>query len=218
MKNYGNATGVSADPILAIRKVPARLDQEQQQLVLEHRTQALRTSHHLLKRWRLGIERDDIISLTDAALCEAALRFQSDAGAKFSTYLFYFLKGAVIQLVTQRIKERNSIRSVSGDAAAEEQPAQRALDQREAESFDEERSNASPHRPLLLAEMRQRCREAIAKLSETEREVVIDVHLHEKKLTAVARRLGYSRGHLSCIRRQAFEKVRPMLEPYKMAG
>ena len=54
---------------------------------------------------------------------------------------------------------------------------------------------------------------ALARLSPLEREIVIEIYEKDTPLTELARRLGYSRRHLTRLHRNALQKLSPYARP-----
>ncbi len=170
--------------------------------VLHHRPMAHRLGWHLIRRWGLDLPRDDATSMIDYALCEALARFDPSRGAELSTYLYYVLKGELKRL--KRLGTRE-IRNVP------------LLDEREAQKSEESERitkeipscpNPSPEAETHGNHVRELCRKLVAELSEVQRQVVMDTVAGEENVASVARRLGYSRGHLSTLKNSALRRMR----------
>lgn len=177
------------------------------ELVISERARARKLAHHILNHWNATLDRDEFESVVDLALCEAARNFKPQHDVKFSTYLFYFLKGALIRSIAFSKKDRcipldkeeHEQRSLLPAHELEEAAA------RQGYSFS---SDGLTEKNVYLDELRQYCEKALRGLSELERTVVFRVHVLDFKLARVARDLGYSRGHISELRTKAFRKVR----------
>src|SRR5262249_25095269 len=75
---------------------------QREQLILDHGEQAQKLGMKLLKGWGARMAGDDFISAVDLALCEAASRYTPVDQATFATYLFYFIKGELIETFKQQ--------------------------------------------------------------------------------------------------------------------
>lgn len=191
----------------------------QRELILDHRLRALKLARHILKHWGVRLHEDEITSATDMALCDAGGRYNPESGVEFVTYLFYFIKGALARTITEnRSINQQLCCETRDDGKSGDDALTRVIDQHAARNFDTEQSESSPARELMVREFRKYCSSALAALSKLEREIVVRVHVHDYKVAAVARQLGYSRGHVSTLRRQAFDKMRPALDFYSEAA
>lgn len=195
-------------------KARAKSDHE---LIIAHREVAQRIVRSLMRRWNVRLEQDDVHSIADIALCEAAVRFDPEKNVKFITYLFHFLRGTLIQEIRTRKRQSNVIlestiesRRFDGEDGGARAGGETlsALATEQGMTGDE-----CPERNTYLKELQFYCELAMQSLSPLEREVVTGIHFHEKKVARYAREIGYSRGHLSAVRKQAFTKLRPQLEP-----
>ena len=185
------------------------------ELILGARPIARKMGMRFLHRWGARIEMDELESLADLALVEAAKCFNPTRGANFVTYLYFFLRGYLIREMTHRhhgeflCGEGVDLERLS----AHEQEGALFSEGAALHSYEE-----SPEHEMYVHEIREACHEALAALSELERTVVMEVHVQEVKVAALARRLGYSRGHLSEVRRHAFSMLRENLEEFRTAA
>lgn len=187
-----------------------------EQLVLDNRIRARRMGRSIMGRWGASIPEDEFGSVCDLALCEAANRFKSNFGTEFPTYLFYFLKGALARAI-----DASKMRSVqvSFEDRIENAPKNHADS---LESGDEEAlggvESGCPERSAYLDELRVHCNRALLSLNHLERKVVLNVSLLELKVAHVARNMGYSRGYVSSVRKDALVKMRKELDHLKQAA
>ena len=68
---------------VAIQVESALNAEERKVLILEHRVSARRMAKRILRKWRASLHLDDLYSVVDTALCEAALRFDPERGVQF---------------------------------------------------------------------------------------------------------------------------------------
>lgn len=177
-------------------------------LILSHREGAMKLGRKILRKWGVTLDEDEVRSLADIALCEAAKGFDTEKGAQFVTYLYFYVKGELAREIGRRTKrdipvELNEPTSVKR--------LERELQKGEVQAL----SASSPEADLVVKQVRSKCKEALEVLSELEREVMVRVHVYDFKVASVARTLGYSRGYLSDIRKGAAFKMQAYLEPYK---
>ena len=185
-----------------------RLDAaERERLVLEMREKAYHLARGLVRRWGVRVAAEDVRSASDLALCEAASRYLPRPDADFLTYLFYFIKGILARSLAGGKPSRRR------GKAAHVRPQPHSIEHL-SEWRDEIADETKRHCPECqahLAEVRAQCRAALASLSPLESEVVVAVDLEDTKVAPLARRLGYSRGHLFSVRKSAQEKLRKRL-------
>ncbi len=203
-------------------RAQSQLENSAHDIIINHRITARKLARHMLKRWNARLDQEEIDSVADLALCEAARGFDPKEGSAFSTYLFYFLKGSLIKamqmnkgviinisLCDGEMRKRTYSDGVEDQYIVED--TRGALD-------DPDAPNSSPERGFYLLEIRRKCNEALLALSNLEREVVVNVHIFDYKVANVARRLGYSRGHISNMRKVALKKLQNQLTEFDKAA
>jgi RNA polymerase sigma factor (sigma-70 family) len=189
--------------------------EERNALIMKHREQAQRMACALLRRWGAHLTPDELTSAVDLALCEAALRYAPRPGAAFATYLFYFLKGEVIRSLTaasgQSVEESHDAR-VNDDESGYHPSVEEELPSEDEAAQMSSLQVKCPERETYLGELRAVCKDALAQLSTLERKIIVESHVEERDMVSMAKRLGYSRGHLFAIRKSAERKVRRHFE------
>ena len=186
-------------------------------LILFHRAAARKMAQRLLIHWNARIEDEEIGSIADLALCEAAKCYDERKGAGFSTYLFFYLRGFLIREISTRrrnflsFKEEATLDHLISKDFQDDPSMDNAFDFFQQQAF-------KPDDALYSKELQNACGRAVQNLSDLERKIVLRVHVFDFKVAAVARQLGYSRGRISEIRRQAFFKLRENLEPVDFAA
>lgn len=189
---------------------------EIEQLILEHRDNGRKLARSLLRRWRARMNIEEVDSIVDLTLCEAAQRYSPEHGASFMTFFFYHLRGYLVRAVATAV---NSSNVVVGFAT---RPGQDIGDwtphgEDGLKSFLPECSSFGLHEPegpeMLLErkENIQSCRSACAQLDELEQEVLIRSYENEEPLVDIARSLGYSRCHISRVKKRAIERLEDIL-------
>lgn len=184
--------------------------EELDNLILSHRDSARALARTLLRAWSVRLDPCEVDSTVDLALCEAARGFKPDAGTKFMTYLYYFLKGSLIETLTQNMRFRREI------IESERTMPEGQNDYTERADVDQNgiyfAISECPERHVYRRQLRARMETAMLRLSNLEKKVVVNVHVMELKLARVARDLGYSRGYINDVRGSAFKKMRQDLE------
>jgi RNA polymerase sigma factor (sigma-70 family) len=139
---------------------------------------------------------DELLSLADMALCEAARSYDPSKGAVFTTYLYYFIRGKLLALISEQKKIAESLSSY-------------ALERRTLHGVDKQKLlSESLEEKLLIKELRS----CLKELPKREQEVIKSVFLYEQTVTEAARVLGFSRGHVSRVKSAGVAKLRKRLK------
>ena len=176
-----------------------RLTDTQQALVVESRERGVRVASAIARRWGSTIGRDELQSIVDESLCEAALRFDQGAGTDFLTYGWYFIQGGIRKHITASVGFPTLLSDTEVTSCSEEH--------RHLQSSDHEHREAYQH---LSSTLRT--------LPVLHRRVFVKASVLGHKVAAVARELGYSRPHLSEVHQKALRQVRRAMLEYKTAA
>ena len=185
-------------------------------LILTHRENGRKLSRSILRRWRVRMPADEIDSIVDLALCEAARRFSPERGASFMTFFFYHLRGHLVRAVARAAQASNVFLAYahgtgidtsewqkgSMDSIWAAVPEQLLLQQKDIET---------PEHAILRKERISVCRDAVQKLDELEREIIIRSYGEEEALVDIAKNLGYSRCHISRVKKSALDRLKLLL-------
>ena len=198
-----------------IRLVPRRSDTlsplEQEEMVLEHRIKARSLAHSILRRWHSRIEAEEVESIVDLSLCEAVKRFKRSKGASFITFLFYHLRGNLIRSVAEAanlnfvpLPDFDQTDNTSDGNHGNKAKVINAIEIADTLcNHDYE----SPDEVLLKKEISKISSDACSKLDTLEREVIYRIYVLEEQLMDIASTLGYSRCHISRVKRKALETL-----------
>jgi RNA polymerase sigma factor (sigma-70 family) len=190
------------------------LTEAQKALILENRAPALRIARSLLRRWNLFFDLSEAQSIADMALCESARSFDFNRGTRFITYLFPFIKGALIADMKKSRGDRSYGIEHTKDSHYEN--SHRHLDQLESGTINDYEAladeAASPEELSYHQELRKICENALESLLPLERKTIIGVDVMGDKVAQFAREIGYSRPYLSSIRTKAILKMQPYFE------
>lgn len=198
-------------------------DAKKEQLVVEYRAKARKLGRSILRKWRARLDLEEVDSIVDLSLCEAVRRYNPRKGASFMTFLYYHLRGNLIRAVATAASA-NAIPFSDCGSAVYQRPAS-------------ERHNANEHIPnaieiaealcshetllpdemLLRKELADLSYKACEKLDALEREVIFRVYLEEQQLMDIARLLGYSRCHISRVKKKALETLHHELKSIRPA-
>ena len=192
-------------------------EDEVENLILDHRENGRKLARSILRRWRVRMPADEIDSIVDLALCEAARRFSPDRGASFMTFYFYHLRGHLVRAVTRAAQASSMFlnfgqtggtdtlewKNTGRDANWNYIPENYLLGQRDAET---------PEHHMLRKEKISECQKAITKLDDLEREIIVRCYGSEQPLVEIARTLGYSRCHVSRVKKSALDRLKTLMD------
>jgi RNA polymerase sigma factor (sigma-70 family) len=187
---------------------------QQEALIVRYRLKARKLGRSILRRWHSRMDIDEVDSLVDLSLCEAVKRFDPAKGASFMTFLFYHLKGNLVRAVTSAATA-NSIPIFNSDHS-EHVPAEpnhffghqfRALNSVEVAEAVASQDVPLPDEMLWRKELHSASSEACEKLDPLEREIIKRIFLQEQQIMDIAATLGYSRCHISRVKKKALETL-----------
>lgn len=212
----GGATRVSKIRARTTDRASQAVQEERQERILENRERATIMARALLKKWGAWIDGDDLQSIVDMALCEAAKHFRPTGATAFLSYAFYYIKGSLIQSISDA-----RLRGVTGLRGRECEKVAYEAASTPTEVHGEHAvatSDYCPDETVMRGETRNWLAANLTQLSGLEQRVVCGVDVLEFKVAALARKLGYSRGHLSMIRQQAIRKMRSFDQDFPLAA
>ena len=186
------------------------------ELVLEHRENGRKLGRSILRKWRVRMPSDEIDSVVDLALCEAAKRYCPDKGAAFMTFFFYHLRGHLVRTVSKAAHQGNIFMAFAASTGIEASewhdidaevlwgyvPDQSVFGKKEVET---------PEKKILRNEKINECREALSKLDDLEKQILIRSYQKEQPLVDIAKSLGYSRCHISRVKKSALGQMKANL-------
>lgn len=191
-------------------------EEEINQLILNHRENGRKLARSILRRWRVRMPAEEIDSIVDLSLCEAARRYSSERGASFMTFFFYHLRGHLVRAVA-RAAQATSVflafnkpqgvdaadwSTLGSDMTWSFVPEYVVAGQRDAET---------PENAMIRREKIKQCQTACAQLDTLEREIIDRSFSSEQPLVDIARSLGYSRCHISRVKKSALERLKKIL-------
>ena len=189
-------------------------DQLADNIVLKYREKARKLARSILRKWRSRLDLEEVDSVVDLSLCEAVKRYDASKGASFMTFMFYHLRGNLIRTVStaanSNILPILDQESTSGDGEGSHSSWMnrgivRGVSATEIAEALTGGEREQPDNHLLRKELAELSRKACGKLDELEREVVRRIYEQEEQLLDIAHTLGYSRCHISRVKRRALE-------------
>ena len=192
---------------------------EYEDLIINHRENGRKLARSLLRRWRVTMPAEEIDSVVDLTLCEAALRFDKTKGASFITFLFYHLRGHLVRAVAAAASESNVFMALAASAGVDVHDWATAS----SEGIEDvwalvpeletslHRDAESPENSLLKREKQGICNAACEKLDALEREIIERSYIQDEALVDIAKSLGYSRCHVSRVKKRALDRLKEHL-------
>ncbi len=213
---------------------------EADKLLEEHRPLILKIARRVRHEMAQHVPLEDLEAFGVAGLLEAHSRFDATRGARFSTFAYYRVRGAMLDGLRKMLDAppKSMLRAKRAQAAddlAEAAGAQRAADVRNrtpeqslaavqktlmrlttsfvASCVDPDPAALeAPDEPLLARERKQRLRAAMERLPERERIILEGYYLHERPLDDVAQELGLSLSWASRLHHKGLDRLRALLQ------
>lgn len=197
-----------------IKKAPKPKKISVEELILSHRDNGRKLGRSMLKRWNIKLHADEIDSMVDYALCDAANRYCFDKGASFMTFFYYHLRGHLVRLVADAANTSNifisSATSNGGELTDYLSTSSDAYVLPETAAV-KQKSFETPEDYLLKKEELEFCQGQVRKLDVLEQEVVARSYATDEALVDIAKSLGYSRCHVSRVKKRALAKLKRLL-------
>jgi RNA polymerase sigma factor (sigma-70 family) len=194
------------------RRRPVLSKRERERLVLEFRLKARKLARSILRKWHARLDLEEIDSVVDLSLCEAVRRFNPNMGASFMTFLFYHLRGNLIRSVAVAASASTvpgvaeaAARLKSPETAAGPMP--RVVNAIEVAEALCNHDYMLPDEIVFKKELADLSEDACSKLDQLEREVIDRIYIKGQQLMDVAHSLGYSRCHISRVKKRALETL-----------
>ena len=183
-------------------------------LILNHRENGRKLARSILRKWRVHMPGEDVDSTVDLALCESAQRFSPKKGASFMTFFFYHLRGHLVRSVARATQNSAIINGPKTDEWCDEGHSEFAssysafLDN----EMHNQRENETPEQLIIRREKIMVCRDALEKLDDLEKVVLDKSYAEDEALVDIAKSLGYSRCHISRVKKGALGRLKTVLE------
>ena len=187
---------------------------QQEALIIKYRLKAQKLGRSILRRWHARMDLDEVDSLVDLSLCEAVKRFNPTKGASFMTFLFYHLKGNLVRSVaaaaaanslpTGLLDDEGSPRGM-GEMMGELQL--RSINSTEIAEAVTSQDSPTPDEALWRKQLHSQSSLACEKLDPLEREIIKRIFIQEQQIMDIAASLGYSRCHISRVKKKALETL-----------
>jgi RNA polymerase sigma factor (sigma-70 family) len=191
---------------------------QQEALIMKYRVKARKLGRSILRRWHARMDIEEVDSIVDLSLCETVKRFDPQRGASFMTFLFYHLKGNLVRAVIAAASTSAIPLAIadmvdvnpyeSEDRGRGRSSGLNAMELAEAISSQEV---LQPDEALWRKEMSDMSALACSKLDDLEREIVKRIFIQEQQIIDIAAQLGYSRCHISRVKKKALDTLQDEL-------
>lgn len=172
-----------------------------QDVVMEFREKARKMARSILRRWRAHIDVQELDSLVDLALCEAVSKFEPERGVSFITFMFYYLKGHLIKTITSLANSKTVSENTDEDKFSVED-IMFAMNSNDQVLADER---------FYINQMLELSKDIYGCLDRLERTILHRLFVNDEPLIDIAADLGYSRCHVSRIKKNAIETLQTKL-------
>ena len=187
---------------------------QQEALIIKYRLKARKLGRSILRRWHARLDLEEVDSIVDLSLCEAVKRFDATKGASFMTFLFYHLKGNLVRAVATAANA-HTIPLFTVDAAEVERAERehftgfqhRGLNASEVAEALCSQEVPMPDEALWRKELTGKSADACQKLDALEKEIIKRIFIQEQQIMDIAATLGYSRCHISRVKKKALETL-----------
>lgn len=186
-------------------KGPSR--RERTELVISYRLKARKLARSILRRWHARLDVGEVDSIVDLSLCEAVQRFSPEKGASFMTFMFFHLRGNLIRAVAGSVTAYSLLGADAEDYLDDGSTPGRTVNVAEVARALFNNDHSAPDEELFRKELASISADAFDRLDPLEREVMRRIFLAEEQLLDIADHLGYSRCHISRVKKRALETL-----------
>ena len=186
-------------------------EEAKEKVIIRSRSKARKLAKSILRRWNARLDLNEIDSIVDLSLCEAAARFSPDMGASFMTFLFYHLRGNLIRTISSAAN--SNLVPFAFDGEGDEDMMHGLSQSFEIADALTGSEVQKPDEILIKNEALQLSITARDKLDTLAKEVLERIFVQEEQLIDIAYDLGYSRCHISRVKRRALEHMYDHLSP-----
>lgn len=186
------------------------------ELIVAHRDISRRLAVRLLREWRIELNRDELDGIVDLALCEAAERFEHERGTRFTTFLYYYIRGSLLKTIDLLVSEKRAVTAVAYSASANRNERFDIEDTPELGDCLDPDAHApkiwdSPEEMMLRRERIATVARALKNLGEREREVLKRAFELGESPSDIAQALGCSRREVMSLHKQALEHLKRLV-------
>jgi RNA polymerase sigma factor (sigma-70 family) len=198
---------VNRDLGRSVKKGAGTTRRERLELVVGYRNKARKLARSILRRWHARLDIGEVDSIVDLSLCEAVQRFSPEKGASFMTFMFFHLRGNLIRAVAGSVTAYSLLGADANDYLDDGATPGRTVNAAEVARALFNNDLSSPDEELFRKELATISADAFDRLDPLEREVISRIFLAEEQLLDIADNLGYSRCHISRVKKRALENL-----------
>lgn len=180
---------------------------ERAELVVGYRLKARKLARSILRRWHARLDVSEVDSIVDLSLCEAVQRFSPEKGASFMTFMFFHLRGNLIRAVAGSVTAYSLLGADAADYIDDGSTPGRTVNAAEVARALYSNDHSAPDEELFRKQLATISADAFERLDPLEREVIRRIFLAEEQLLDIADHLGYSRCHISRVKKRALETL-----------
>jgi RNA polymerase sigma factor (sigma-70 family) len=195
------------EPTRSKKKCAGTSRRERVELVVGYRNKARKLARSILRRWHARLDIGEVDSIVDLSLCEAVQRFSPEKGASFMTFMFFHLRGNLIRAVAGSVTAYSLLGADANDYLDDGATPGRTVNAAEVARALFNNDLSSPDEELFRKELAAISADAFDRLDPLEREVISRIYLAEEQLLDIADNLGYSRCHISRVKKRALETL-----------
>ncbi len=182
------------------------------QLILDHRDISRKIAINLIRKWNVRLSEEDLQSLTDLATCEAARRYSPEHGTVFSTFLFYYVRGHLIEFVRESLRRKELSRHWNGKAESDSPDC--VYPTQSSQPVAEEllpQVLIGPEQALLQQGDRSAVLSCLTKLENLEHAIISALYLKNMSQREISRTYGLKRGQIARIKERGLSRLKSLL-------
>ena len=185
--------------------------EQREQLVIDFRIKARKLGRSIMRKWNARLDLQEVDSIVDLSLCEAVKRF-NPRKASFITFLYYHLRGNLIRAISSAASQ-NMVPMFDPEGSYNSDDGSYSMpNSSEVAAALTHHDGRLPDDLLFQKEIIGHSNEACASLDQLERQVIERIYLNEEQVIDVAESLGYSRCHISRVKKKALTSLHSELK------
>ncbi len=186
------------------------------QRIIEHREIGRKLACRLLREWRVQLNSDDLDSIVDLTICEAAGRFDEARGVRFTTFLYHYMRGNLLRTIEEIVEQKRAVQAAAYSASAGRNERFDLDDCPElSDSLDPDAMKPqgfdSPEEFMLRRERIAMVGRLCAKLNHEEQFVIAKMFFEGSSHQQIAAELGLSRRDVLALQKRAYESLRKLV-------
>lgn len=189
-------------------------DRQKEELIITYRLKARKLARSILRKWHARLDLQEVDSVVDLSLCEAVRRFNPTMGASFMTFLFYHLRGNLIRAVSSAasshmipLNDFEAVYAQRDEGSGDSSSMSRGVNAIEIAEALCGHDFPLPDEIVFKKELVDLSHKACSKLDTLAKEVISRIYIQGQQLIDIANSLGYSRCHISRVKKKALETL-----------